>query len=242
MAQFEVVFLDEPQVGQAAHILCRGQVGPTPVITWVQRHPTKQHLYRAMTNQGHVYVGAHDPYALARTPPPPTPTQLGGSAVVPQGAVLPPDCIGAATGCNGQIELYEDYVVIKRRGFLAFMVHGFKGEKQIYLDQVSAIQFKQCGTLTSGYLQVVFKGSQESKAALWDATTDENTVVFWSQHEPAFLDLKVLLENRLRQARSGRGGAPLSVADEIAKLDELRRRGVLTDDEFEIKKRQLLGI
>lgn len=39
----------------------------------------------------------------------------------------------------------------------------------------------------------------------------------------------------------GHGGAPTSVADELAKLDELRRNGVLSEDEFAAEKARLLG-
>lgn len=40
--------------------------------------------------------------------------------------------------------------------------------------------------------------------------------------------------------RTAPAPSPESIPDQIAKLDELRRSGVLTDDEFEAKKRQLL--
>ena len=44
------------------------------------------------------------------------------------------------------------------------------------------------------------------------------------------------------QAASGaRDPQPASIAEEIAQFDELRQRGLLTDEEFESKKRDLLG-
>ena len=39
----------------------------------------------------------------------------------------------------------------------------------------------------------------------------------------------------------GQGGGHVSVADELAKLDELRRNGVLSEDEFAAEKARLLG-
>ena len=42
-------------------------------------------------------------------------------------------------------------------------------------------------------------------------------------------------------AGSGSGGSSASVADELAKLDELRRNGVLSEDEFAAQKARLLG-
>lgn len=47
-------------------------------------------------------------------------------------------------------------------------------------------------------------------------------------------------ERRLRRIGAA-GAAPVSVADEIAKLDELRRQGVLTEAEFQAQKMQLLN-
>lgn len=44
---------------------------------------------------------------------------------------------------------------------------------------------------------------------------------------------------RMGQAASG-GRAPESIPEQIEKLDQLRRQGVVTDDEFERKKRELL--
>lgn len=47
-------------------------------------------------------------------------------------------------------------------------------------------------------------------------------------------------ERRMRRV-AGAGAAPLSVADEIAKLDALRQQGVLTEAEFQAKKIELLN-
>jgi len=47
-------------------------------------------------------------------------------------------------------------------------------------------------------------------------------------------------ENR-KFDRVGRGGGPSSVADELAKLDQLRRDGVLSEAEFQAQKARLLG-
>lgn len=48
-------------------------------------------------------------------------------------------------------------------------------------------------------------------------------------------------ENRkFDRVNTGGAPAPESIPDQIAKLDELRRRGIVSDDEFEQKKRQLL--
>lgn len=46
--------------------------------------------------------------------------------------------------------------------------------------------------------------------------------------------------DRVGQGHGG-GSGPVSVADELAKLDDLRRNGVLSEDEFAAQKARLLG-
>jgi molecular chaperone DnaK len=45
-----------------------------------------------------------------------------------------------------------------------------------------------------------------------------------------------------RQVENSVSGGQRSVADEIQKLAALRDRGILTDEEFQAKKKQLLGL
>ncbi len=242
MGTLEVTFLEVPQVGRPASILHGAEKKATSAVTWTQQHPTKKNLYRVAVANGQIFVGEYNPYALANTQP--VQDQMQNPASTPvYGYALPAGCLARAVGVNGQIELYEDYLTIKRKGVISFISHGFKGDKEIYLDQISAVQIKQCGTVTSGYLQIVFKGSQESKSALLDSVTDENTIVFWPDRESEFLHLKMLLDKQRRLSRQGPpASTSTSVADEIEKLDSLRRRGIITDKEFEAKKRELLGL
>ncbi|NLN75802.1 MAG: hypothetical protein GX139_05790 [Armatimonadetes bacterium] len=242
MGTLEVIFLEVPQIGRPVSILCGSEKKATSVVKWTQQHPTNKNLYRVAVANGQMFVGEYNPYALANTQS--VQNQMPSPASAPvYGYTLPGGCLARAAGVNGQIELYEDYLILKRKGVISFIAHGFKGEKEIYLDQISAVQLKQCGTLTSGYLQIVFKGSQESKSALFDAVSDENTVIFGPDRESEFLHLKMLLDKQRRQSRLGPpASASTSVADEIDKLDSLRRRGIITDREFEAKKRELLGL
>lgn len=82
-------------------------------------------------------------------------------------------------GVNGQVELYGNRIVITRKGALAKMTHGFfKGEKEIFLDQISSIQLKKGGLAVNGYIQFSLAGGNESTKGIVDATKDENTVMF----------------------------------------------------------------
>ena len=81
-------------------------------------------------------------------------------------------------GLNGEIDLLEDRIKIRRKGGIAFLTQGLKGDKDILISQISSIQFKNAGALTNGYIQLAFLGGTESKGALFSAVKDENTVMF----------------------------------------------------------------
>jgi hypothetical protein len=145
-----------------------------------------------------------------------------------------------AVGVNGSMQLFENKVKILRRGFLAFASQGLKGEKEIWLHQISSLQMKMPG-MVNGYLQIAFLGGQENKAGVFDATQDENTVMFSAAQTPQFIAIKKAIEDRIMAQRQPQAIAtPISSADEIEKLASLRDRGILTEDEFQAKKRALL--
>ena len=103
-----------------------------------------------------------------------------------------------AKGVNGEIDLLEDRITIRRKGVLSFMTQGVKGDKDILLSQITAIQFKRAG-LTSGYIQFSFTGGQEAKGGIFQGTKDENTVMFRKgKQEDAFPSLE-----RTNRGRSG---------------------------------------
>ncbi len=142
-----------------------------------------------------------------------------------------------AEGINGIMSLFSDRLEIRRKGVGSFFAQGLKGVKAIQLSSVSSVQFKKAG-LTNGYIQIAFLGGQESKGALFSAVRDENTVMFKKSQQPRFETLQAAIQERISKRATPSSGA----AEEIEKLARLRDEGILTSEEFEAKKRQLLGL
>ena len=153
-----------------------------------------------------------------------------------------------AKGIGAQILLLADRIRIKRRGLRAFALHGAKGEKDIFISEVSSIQFKKAGMLFNGYIQFAFRGGQEAKAGIRQAVEDENTVMFNSSQQPAMERFRRCLNERIVALRSSPTTTVVatpstnSELDEIEKLARLRDKGIITDEEFRQKKHKLLGI
>jgi len=142
-------------------------------------------------------------------------------------------------GVNGQVELLEDRVRITRRGFFAFGAHPWGGEKEILLSEITAIQFRKATWIASGFIQFVYPGCQETKG-FHKSAADENAVMFWPHRNDEFIKLRDAIDERRRQLRE----ADTSTNDlaVLEKLAELHKSGILTDDEFAAKKKQILGL
>lgn len=141
-------------------------------------------------------------------------------------------------GFTGQLELYPDKVVLRRKGFWPKIYQGFtKGDKTLYISQITGVQVKKAG-LVNGYVQFTVPGGVESTKGGWDAFKDENTVVFFSRrHNGPALEIKDIFEKlRFAPAHS------ISGADEIRKFKQLLDEGVITLAEFNHKKKELIGL
>ncbi|WP_229550423.1 DUF4429 domain-containing protein [Nostoc sp. CHAB 5836] len=93
-------------------------------------------------------------------------------------------------GSNGQIRLIHNRIIISRKGATAFLTQGLKGDKEIPLSRITAMQFKRADALTKGYLQFSIQGGIESKGGVFAAVTDENTIMFTELEQPEFEELK----------------------------------------------------
>lgn len=142
-------------------------------------------------------------------------------------------------GVNGQLEVYRNRVVIKRKGAISKLTQGFfKGDKEILLSRISAIQVKLGTMLTNGYIQLSLSGGNEDTKGLFDATKDENTIMFNKKYNDEVIKIKEtiysLLENEENIVNT-------STADELLKLKKLLDMGILSEDEFQLEKNKILN-
>lgn len=144
-------------------------------------------------------------------------------------------------GVGGQLELYNNKVVIKRKGAVAKMGHGFTGDKEILIKNISSIQLKLGGGILNGFIQFSIPGGNESKRGIIDATQDENTVMFNRSENKVAQAIKDKIEQIQDELNKPQTAATLSPADEIRKLKSLLDDGIITQEEFDKKKAELLS-
>ena len=144
-----------------------------------------------------------------------------------------------ADGVNGKLAFDGDKIIISRKGFIAFLLHGLKGEKSIMLGSISSIQFKEAGNLTNGYIQFAFHGGSEAKGGIFQSTQDENSILFTKKQQANFKKIQQHIELLLKNKKADGG---VSVADELKKFSEMYVSGFLTKEEFDVQKNNLLGV
>ena len=146
-------------------------------------------------------------------------------------------------GYNGTLILTDTGVIIKR-GAKGFFLGGgmLRGDKTIPYSSIVAVQLKKAG-MTAGYIQLTLKGGSEAKSGLFQSTTDENSINFHSafggNNNELFAEAKKLIVEKINAVNSP---AKNSGLDNLEKLATLKEKGIINEEEFQAKKKQLLGL
>jgi hypothetical protein len=153
-----------------------------------------------------------------------------------------------AKGVGGQVGIDDNWVTLRHKGALGVATHGLPGEKRIPIANVTAVTIKE-PRLTNGYIHFSLLGSMDrQKGGVFDATRDENSVMFSKGHLAEFVAVKEHVEARIaRGAFGAAAGSPAPVPapptkfEQLKQLGDLRTAGVLNAAEFEAEKQKLLN-
>lgn len=151
-------------------------------------------------------------------------------------------------GARGRyLKVYEDKCIIgTKAGVASFLTgNGSDGEKTIYYSDVLGVQFKRSG-LQLGYLQLETSSGMMNNRG--DNFFNENSFTFDGDLDIRMEEVSTYVKKRVDEAKRSKG-APIvtqtvavSSADELKKFKELLDAGIITQDEFDAKKKQLLGL
>jgi hypothetical protein len=148
-----------------------------------------------------------------------------------------------AEGINANLLLLDDRVRIQRREETNFP-QGFRGNRDILFSQIATINLKRATTMGNGFIQFLLSGRNDT-GDHDDAVRDENTVMFKGAHQAEFDRIKAAIEMKIATARTVAArpqARTASYIEELEQLAKLRDKGIITEEEFAAKKRQILGI
>ena len=150
-------------------------------------------------------------------------------------------------GVRGRyMKVYDNRAIIGTKATLGAFVTGnvSDGEKTIYYRDCIGVQFKQSG-LQIGYLQL------ETASGIMNMRQNnffnENSFTFDPsvQSNEKMQEVADYVRSRVEEAKNGGNNKvepAVSTADELKKFKELLDMGIITQEEFDAKKKQLLGL
>lgn len=152
-------------------------------------------------------------------------------------------------GVRGRsMRVYEDRAVIKTEAGLGSFLTGnvSDGEKTIYYVDCIGVQFKESG-IQIGYLQLetasaLMNNKQSNFFNENSFTFDASVLSNEKMHEVADYIREKVASAKQQRSQPVAAPAPVSAADEIKKFKELLDMGAITQEEFDAKKKQLLGL
>ena len=151
-------------------------------------------------------------------------------------------------GVGDILFVYDDRVVLHHEGFLNLLAMGVKGDKTLYYTDITSVQYKRPGAL-AGHIQFTMPGGKEHTGGAMSAGSDENTITVSGKDNSGMLAEEVVeyINKKIREFKTSKGGnttviQQTSAADELKKFKELLDMGIITQEEFDAKKKQLLGL
>jgi hypothetical protein len=145
------------------------------------------------------------------------------------------------SGDRSNLEVHEDKVVIKPKGLMSAVT--IKSEKSLPFSSIGAINLKEPGFIVQGILEFGSGGENTNFAGKLVAHAFDNTFVFGKGVAGDVLKAKNYIENRIQELRSSNSNVQiqqLSPADELRKFKQLLDDGIITQSEFDEKKKQFL--
>ena len=146
--------------------------------------------------------------------------------------------------------VYEDKIELFGNAENAIGSRVFEGKKTIYYNDISSVRFKNCG-LTAGFLEFTFAGGlPQNKGGFFKGLGNDYRFTFGAptfglakKKAKEMDEVYQYIQARMNESKTGKASSPVSQfsgADEIKKYKQLLDDGIISQKEFEAKKKQLL--
>ncbi len=155
-----------------------------------------------------------------------------------------PEAEASAKGYNGIVLFENDVLTISRKGFSGFQ--GESGDMTIPLKSLVYVKLKK-PYMSNGFIQFITAGSPEI-TDITKAVNSASCVIITSEQYEKFVAFKEIVEVRIASLNETDDDEDDSVSDlqadiieTIEKLSELKDKGIISEEEFQEKKKDLLN-
>ncbi len=167
---------------------------------------------------------------------------------------------GAAVGAVYRVQgavgksltVYNNKCIITTKTTVRSVIAGnfTDGEKTIYYADLTGVQFRKCSALLLGYLQFENASGQRNRGGNdWAANhNSENSFTFEASINELMQEIADFIKGKVEEYKEGNHTPQATVAqqsssaDEVLKLKQLLDMGIITQEEFDQKKKELLHL
>ena len=154
-------------------------------------------------------------------------------------------------GQNGILFIYNDRIEISRKTIGGFVAQGAKGNRQFYYSSINTIEYKTPTIWSNGYFKIISSGTKDIDASVgllsssMKSLKDPNTLILRAFTKDVSKKCDQAYELVMKQIEAVKSESDKKInstsnLDEIKKLGELFKEGIITKDEFEQQKKKLL--
>lgn len=150
---------------------------------------------------------------------------------------------------NGILEVYEDKVVISRKSVGGFITQSLKGDKTFFYSDLTGVEYRKPTIMANGYIKFIASGTQETNHSIGklgmttaDAAKDPNALILRAFNKEVPKKSEEIYNYILEKIHEykEKGTNNISNADEIMKFKQLLDQGIISQEEFDKKKQELL--
>ncbi|GEM_PF-4932752 len=129
------------------------------------------------------------------------------------------------------VTLTDDAILIKKHSHFQKL----KGENRIPFTSISSVQFREAKFTVNGMLRFTITGNSTFRGSL----ADDNTILFLKKDADNIIEIHNYIQDKISNKQSATAS---NATDEIRKYKALMDDGIISKEEFEEKKKQLLGL
>ena len=134
---------------------------------------------------------------------------------------------------------------LHQKEYWAFFSKGIARERKIFYKDIASIQFKDSNHLLSGFIEFYVIGHLTKQGGgLFAGTSNENRFTFYHKFLPLMYEIKDYVQSKINSINNQQTTVinPTSGADELRKFKQLLDEGIISQEEFDTKKKQILGL
>lgn len=140
------------------------------------------------------------------------------------------ELISELKGFDGKLYVYDDRIVISRNTLAGIVLFG-SAKKTFFYNSIQGVE------IINGIFRIIPMGA-ESNAKKFNKDSNVITLGFNRKHAKKIYNL--ILQKIKEANNGGTKSNSISKTDEILKFKKLLDDGIITNEEFEIKKQELL--